>query len=284
VIDRESFGRWLREQVAFEAAGPPGAGGCPEPSRIWDAVCGGATAEEVDALLKHSLECPACAAAWRLARELASHVEQLPSTSQPLASTRDLRNRPARPAWVWAAALAASVILVAGGAALWLHLRQDVHATAPMQAAARWADLEVPVLEVPGAAGGLVFRDGAGGGELAAAIECYRAGDFAAAADGLGRWVEGHPEDVQARLLLGVALLTTGDVDGAVVSLEEVASLDAADTVDDARFYLALAYLKRGEESKARTLLAMIDAGDGRWQAEAERLLHQLPGSAGGKR
>jgi cytochrome c-type biogenesis protein CcmH/NrfG len=96
--------------------------------------------------------------------------------------------------------------------------------------------------------------------------------------------VEGHPEDVQARLLLGVALLKAGDANAGVLPLEEVASLGAADTTADARYYLALAHLKRGEEGKARAQLQMISAGGGRWKAEAERLLPKLAGEGGGAR
>jgi TolA-binding protein len=281
------FGPWLRALLArqdTDAADIAPAAGCPDPFRIWEAVDGGLPEDEVGALLEHSLQCPACAAAWRLARELASQVAQPAWKSPTVARAHNLGARRSRPAWVWAAALAATAILVVGSSVLWLEHRQGVRPMGPMQAAARWADLEVPVLEVQGATGGMVFRDGAGGGELTAAIESYLVGDFAAAAEDLGRWAEEHPEDVQARLLLGVALLKTGEVDGAVVQLEGVASLGATDVVADARFYLALAYLKRGEEGKARAMLLMVEDAGGRWKAEAGSLLLRLAEEGGGAR
>ncbi len=284
--DPEAFGKWLHELVAREAADALPAADCPDPSRIWDAVHGGAKEEEVDALLEHSLECPACAMAWRLARELSSQSRLTEPRAQRVTQVRNLTAHRVRPAWVWTAGLAAAALLAVGGAVLWRELGLGARQAGPEQVAARWANLEVPVLELPSiaAAGDLVFRDGVVGGELGVAIDAYLEGDFAAAAGGLARWVEAHPEDVQVRLLLGVALLKVGDVDGAVLSLEEVASLGAADTTADARYYLALAYLKRGEEGKARAQLQMISAGGGRWKAEAERLLPKLAGEGGGAR
>jgi hypothetical protein len=286
VSSRDRFGEWLRTLAVHEAADASPAADCPDPSRIWDAVHGGAKEEEVDALLEHSLECPACAMAWRLARELSSQSRLTDPRAQRVTQVRNLTARRVRPAWVWTAGLAAAALLAVGGAVLWRELGLGARQAGPEQVAARWANLEVPVLELPSiaAAGDLVFRDGVVGGELGVAIDAYLEGDFAAAAGGLGRWVEAHPEDVQVRLLLAVALLKAGDVDGAVLPLEEVASLGAADTTADARYYLALAYLKRGEEGKARAQLQMISAGGGRWKAEAERLLPKLAGEGGGAR
>lgn len=281
--DTEAFGKWLHELVAREAADALPAADCPDPSRIWDAVHGSAKEEEVDALLEHSLECPACAMAWRLARELSSHSRLTDPRAQRVTQVRNLTAHRVRPVWVWTAGLAAAALLAVGGAVLWRELGLGARQAGPEQVAARWANLEIPVLELPSiaAASDLVFRDGVVGGELGVAIDAYLDGDFAAAAGGLGRWVEAHPEDVQVRLLLGVALLTAGDMDGAILPLEEVASLGAADTTADARYYLALAYLKRGEEGKARAQLQMISAGGGKRKAEAERLLPKLAGEGG---
>lgn len=281
--DPEAYGEWLRELAARETVGAAHDADCPDSSRIWDAVHGGAREGEVDALLEHSLECPACAVAWRLARELSSQSEVTEPRAQRVSRPGDLPVRRARPVWVWTAGMAAAVLLAVGGAVLWRELGFGARGAGPEQVAARWADLEIPQLDLrrPGADGGAVFRDDVAGGELRAAIEAYLEGDFGAAVAGLGPWSEAHPENIQARLLLGVALLEAGDVDAAVIALEEVVSLGAADTTVDARYYLALAYLKRGEEGKARAHLQLIEAGGGRWKAEAERLLPKLAGEGG---
>jgi tetratricopeptide (TPR) repeat protein len=205
---------------------------------------------------------------------------------QRVSELRDLTARQVPPVSGWVAALAATALIVLGGWVLWRAMGFGARQAEPEQVAARWADLEIPQLDLrrPGADGGVVFRDGAAGGELGAAIEAYLEGDFAAAAACLGPWSEAHPENIQARLLLGAALLNAGDVEGAVIPLEEVASLEAADATADARYFLALAYLKRGEEDKARAQLQLIEAGGGRWKAEAERLLPKLAEAGGGAR
>lgn len=283
---RDRFGEWMRALAVHETADTSPAVDCPDPSRIWDAVHGGAKEGEVDALLEHSLECPACAMAWRLARELSSQSRLTDPMAQRVSRPGDLPARRVRPVWVWAAGLAAAVLLAVGAAVLWRELGLGARQAGPEQVAARWADLEIPQLDLrrPGADGGVVFRDDVAGGELRAAIEAYLEGDFAAAAAGLGPWSEAHPENTQTRLLLGVALLEAGDVDAAVIPLEEVVSLGAADTTVDARYFLALAYLKRGEEGKARAQLQLIEAGGGRWKAEAERLLPKLAEEGSGAR
>ena len=120
--DPEAFGKWLHELVAREAADAMPAADCPDPSRIWDAVHGGAKEEEVDALLEHSLECPACAMAWRLARELSSQSRLTDPRAQRVTQVRNLTARRVRPAWVWTAGLAAAALLAGGGAVLWREL------------------------------------------------------------------------------------------------------------------------------------------------------------------
>jgi hypothetical protein len=80
---------------------------CPPAERIWDALHGQANVEERRAIVDHTVACPTCAEAWRLAMELG------PPRSVP-ASARS-RERSWRPAssWTWIAA-AAGLFLVAG--------------------------------------------------------------------------------------------------------------------------------------------------------------------------
>ena len=284
--DLGSFGAWLRERLVREDADATPVAECPDPARIWDAVQGGATGKEIDDLLEHSLACPACATAWRLAAELSAQAAHSELAPLPRARTLGFPAGRVRPAWRWVAALAASALVLVGGSVVWRTLGPGAHQVEQVQPAVGWADLEVPVLEVqrPAVAGGMVFRDDAAGAERDAAIEAYRNGDFATAAERLSRWADTHPEDAQARLLHGVALLSAGHPESAVIPLEEAVSVGAADIAEDARFYLTLAYLKVGEEGKARAQLLVIEAGGGRWQPEAGRLLPKLAGGGGGDR
>lgn len=52
---------------------PPGED-CPPPERIWDAARGALAPDTTRELVEHVATCPACAEAWRLARELGARV------------------------------------------------------------------------------------------------------------------------------------------------------------------------------------------------------------------
>jgi len=43
---------------------------CPDPDRIWEALQGGLSRREFEELVEHTIDCPACAEAWRLARDM----------------------------------------------------------------------------------------------------------------------------------------------------------------------------------------------------------------------
>ena len=62
-----------RMRDAFTAPGPVKPG-CAPPARIWDAAVGDLDSAEARALVAHSISCADCAAAWRLAREVASEA------------------------------------------------------------------------------------------------------------------------------------------------------------------------------------------------------------------
>jgi hypothetical protein len=100
----------LRQAFASLEGRAPGPG-CPEPERLWSAARGELPAEVVRPLVRHLVECGACAEAWRLALE----VE--PRPAQPSAAVA--RRAPPRLSGMgWGAlaagmavALAASVVL-----------------------------------------------------------------------------------------------------------------------------------------------------------------------------
>jgi hypothetical protein len=75
--------------------------GCPDAERIWQAARDELTAPERREIVAHTTKCPACAAAWRLARELGG---------RPAVSSR--------PHLRWALPAAAAVLLAVGGGLL----------------------------------------------------------------------------------------------------------------------------------------------------------------------
>jgi hypothetical protein len=105
------------------AALPPDAApteDCPEPERIWRAVRGELAGDAFRGIADHTIACPYCTNAWRLARDVASGAglvrEQEPA--------RSVKTRPGV-AWWMAAAAAAVVAFVA----LTLELRRPSHPT-----------------------------------------------------------------------------------------------------------------------------------------------------------
>lgn len=81
----------LADSPLTRASPRQGEGSCPEPDRLWRAVAAELPAEERRALVDHTAACPACAEAWRLARDLAptAHAGGLgpPAHAHPLASS-----------------------------------------------------------------------------------------------------------------------------------------------------------------------------------------------------
>jgi hypothetical protein len=97
----------LRERFVSPPEGLAVAAGCPDPDRIWRAAHAELPWPEVEALLDHAASCPACALAWRMAREQARADGVPPAVAlKPRDATR----------WGWIRyAAAAAVVVVAAG-------------------------------------------------------------------------------------------------------------------------------------------------------------------------
>ncbi len=100
----------LRERFLGRAGEAPG-GGCPGVERISAAARDELSRREFRDLVEHVASCPACAAAWRLARDLAAE-ERRAEAREPAPQTL------VTPAWKWRrvapiAAAAAAVVVVA---------------------------------------------------------------------------------------------------------------------------------------------------------------------------
>jgi hypothetical protein len=60
----------LRERFHAAAGEADRPADCPAAGRIWDALHGGLSPEERRTIVDHTARCPACAEAWRLARDI----------------------------------------------------------------------------------------------------------------------------------------------------------------------------------------------------------------------
>jgi len=102
----------LRERF-MAAAGVAGSGeDCPPPDQIWDAVSDEQSDARFGKILDHVVSCPACAIAWRLARDFGAR-ERSPATAAAAPRIAVWRR------WGVPAAVAACLLVVAGLAAQW---------------------------------------------------------------------------------------------------------------------------------------------------------------------
>jgi hypothetical protein len=86
---------------------------CPEPSVLWEAARGETDPGTARALVSHTVECPACAEAWRLAMEVAR--------MEPAEAPRLAAAAPSRTEWRWIGVAATVAALAAAGALLVRH-------------------------------------------------------------------------------------------------------------------------------------------------------------------
>jgi len=122
-MSAERFGEETIRAALGEAAEIAGSGSdCPPPERLVLSGRGELPPEEEHEVVLHIAGCTACAAAWRIAREVAG--EQAAKV-RPFARKAKL---PARP-WVGLAAAAALLVLIVGGGVLIFHPEET---TAPV--------------------------------------------------------------------------------------------------------------------------------------------------------
>lgn len=89
---------------------------CPAPEQIFEAARGSLAPDDTTRLVEHSLSCPACAFAFRLARELLAEVEPAPGQEQENEKEEPVLVRLPRRRWIVSAlsglAVAATALLV----------------------------------------------------------------------------------------------------------------------------------------------------------------------------
>lgn len=105
------------------------------------------------------------------------------------------------------------------------------------------------------------------------AMLLYEQGDYQEA---LGR-MEGGSTDAVKLLYRGIALLETGQTEGAIQSLEQAVALADVEVQDAATWYFALAHVKAGNVSEAQIALEAIVQMDEHYKKkEAADILEKL--------
>jgi hypothetical protein len=243
------------------------ASACPTDAALGSFYAGELDAKEDEAIRDHLVGCPAC-------RERAADAA---------AFAEAMRGRRLRGVPVWAAAVAA-VFAAAAILVLWRTVTPP-RPQAPQlaDARARWQQLAVdPAPYDPNGEHGIVWRGGEEppadvSGSLAWAMEPYAARDFAGAADRLRQRLRTDPGDERALFYLGVSLVLTGHPDQSIEPLRRVA--EESDLLSsDASWYLAVACLATGDDSRAVALLRDLAAQGGDRGARARELLDEIEG------
>ena len=189
----------------------------------------------------------------------------------------------------WPAVAAAAVF---GAVALGFSLLSQTRNVPPAQIATRAArDINLPnerspfVLEKAPirsqGADDLVWRGSAAGAEgkaLAAALEPYRADDFAEAATRLTRFIERYPQNATGHYHLGVSQLFLNRDAEAVLALERAAQLtkNDPDLTSDVAWYLGYAYQRVGQRDQAMRVLEPLCRSTGPRGGQACSALTEL--------
>jgi hypothetical protein len=248
------------------------ATGCPAPALLRAAAIGVLPDETAAAVIAHVHACGIC-------RQITTDLLELDAELDMLEDAR-IRRRIARgrrpPIWR-AAALAASMVLAVGGA-LVISRGADPGAAPAVPGQTR------PVIAMPAGPGILVAdklepridaaalawrgSDDRFAVDLAAALKPYAENNFKAATAALTKLATQYPDHAEPALYLGICQLLMDRPVGAEQTLRKAAAMGGS-TLEDARWYLAVAVYQNGRRSEARQLLADVCRDNGSRAAEA---------------
>jgi len=110
---------------------------------------------------------------------------------------------------------------------------------------------------------------------MSQAVSAYEQKDYAKASS-LFQKIQAEKTDADAlRLYIGVAELSLGNADKAISELKIIVEAAPPLLVEQSRWYLALAYLKKGDNKNAIALLENIQSGTFKYDA-AQKILEQI--------
>ena len=260
------------------------AGACPDPDLLMAARSGILT-QSAEAVQHHILICPICS---QLSKDLSEH--EYPGASDDedkrmRARWRGLDQPARRSIWRPLAAVAAAVLLAAGGLGMWLARRSVQQQTAevvppPVQIPSGSLNtsrfvlpFEKAPIKIPAAAV-LLYRSDAGSSQaflndLAAALKPYRADDYAEASRRLENLSRKYPNSPEAHFYLGVSQLFLNDNTHAVDSLQAARRLTDESSRDSISWYLIVALDRDGRYWQARTEASSLCAQAGEYKQKA---------------
>jgi tetratricopeptide (TPR) repeat protein len=108
-----------------------------------------------------------------------------------------------------------------------------------------------------------------------AAMKFYQRGRYDLAVPGLREAARLNPQDAGAPFFLGAGYLLSGKADDGIAALRQCVALGDTPYLEEARYYLAKAFLSKGDLTAARRELEEVIRLKGDHEDEARRLLQQ---------
>jgi TolA-binding protein len=258
--------------------------GCPRPDLIQASQAGVLPPELQQRVAAHVAHCVVCQALVDALDD--SSVGSLTAEEQARIRQRvdgELSRLPRALVWnrSWHLAAACAVLVAAGSLFVWQSRQRP---TAPTPDASSVFHLEKPSMRAPDK-DDLVWRGASRPEEaqdLARALEPYDANNFAEAARRLQQVVSRYPQSAAGHFYLGVCDLFLGrDADGAT-ALENAERLakDQPDVAREAKWYLAVAYRRLGQNARAAAQLDALCLGGGPRAVQACAGLRELSTSS----
>jgi tetratricopeptide (TPR) repeat protein len=237
---------------------------------------------DLEAFEQHYFECPRCFEELQSYRALQAELKQTGAVIQ----RAPVVQRAASP-WAWATAAAGVLLLIAIG--YWLERPKpsspspSATAVVPAPKAEQPPSTSVPSLselaEVRPPKYSPVILRGApdeATQRFHEAMQHYVKKEYTAAISGLRAASELSPKAPDVNFFLGICYLLTEQVDSAIAQLRRTAALGDSPYLEETRFYLAKAYVRKADFVAAQTELKKVILLQGDREKEARELLHQL--------
>ncbi|MBI4469899.1 MAG: zf-HC2 domain-containing protein [Acidobacteria bacterium] len=283
----------MQEYLKAAVQGRTPRAACLNEELVVDFYSGRLSDSEMETIRDHLAECPTCLELAREARQF------LRAVSEPIPVDSDSSSS-ALFAWYHAHRralflLAASVLITLSATLLmWRGWRVEAPSeqaktltppvsTTPLPRENPWRDLQIAKAEYATAPpDDLIWRDD--GPEtprapklspFAQAMRPYERDDFVEAERQLRQFLAKNPRHAEAHFYRGVSVLMSHTTD-AIAPLEAATEYGRGRVVEEAHWYLALAYLKAGEPSKALGHLDSVMETSGKHRPEAIKLRQQV--------
>jgi len=108
------------------------------------------------------------------------------------------------------------------------------------------------------------------------ALEFYKQSDYKNAAELLKEYITNRPNHMEAYLIYGVASMKNNDFEEAAGSFLKIINNGNNLYIDNARWYLALCYIRLKNNEAARNHLSVIKESGNIYSARAEKILKRI--------